>query len=296
MKQSFPIIKQFLWHSCRIRIDSISKPKITPNQDLPLQDNPFVDYLVRFDRDFLPSLFQTTMHRDTVYEGSYAGYISFFLYPGENSDTVFLLGPLKKSPFSYDDLQAFLSRFSLSPQTEQQVRDYFSSLPVIPSNRIYPIIELTIQQLTGSTLPLRFVQEKVHSSVGTYAMQALSSPKAEISKMRDVELRYEQSAILTEAVKQGNYSLAYHLIGQYAPGENTDIRNQNPLRNAQNYCIVMNTQFRHAMEERGIHPYKIDKLSNEIGLQIEQLTEGAKLKEFFAYALKRYCDLVHEDA
>ena len=119
---------------------------------------------------------------------------------------------------------------------------------------------------------------------------------SEIGLMRQAERQYEMSDALTEAIKQGNLSLAYHLIGNYAPGSQNPVRNQNPLRNAQNYCIVLNTQLRHAMQQCGIHPYELDRLSNQIGVQIEQLQEVSKVKEFFDYVLRQYCRLAQEHA
>ena len=112
--------------------------------------------------------------------------------------------------------------------------------------------------------------------------------------MRQVETRYEHSAALTDAVRQGNLSLAMQLIGNYKPGEQTQVRNANPLRNAQNYCIVLNTQLRHALEESGIHPYRVDRLSSEIGMEIEQLKKLSQLPQFFEQVIRRYCHLVQE--
>ena len=117
---------------------------------------------------------------------------------------------------------------------------------------------------------------------------------SEIMQMRQAERQYEMSDALTEAIKQGNLSLAHHLIGKYAPGSQNPVRNQNPLRNAQNYCIILNTQLRHALQQSGIHPYELDRVSNEIGVQIEQLQEISKVKEFFDYVLRRYCRLAQE--
>ena len=117
-----------------------------------------------------------------------------------------------------------------------------------------------------------------------------------ISQMRQVEQRYEYSAALTYAIQQGNLSLAMHLLGNYNPGMQTTVRNTNPLRNAQNYCIVLNTQLRHALEETGIHPYQVDRLSNEIGLEIEQLKNISQLPQFFTSVVRRYCRLVQEHA
>ena len=118
----------------------------------------------------------------------------------------------------------------------------------------------------------------------------------DIAQMRQVEQRYEYSAALTNAIQQGNLSLALHLIGHYDPSSQTAVRNANPLRNAQNYCIVLNTQLRHALEESGIHPYQVDRLSNEIGLEIEQLKNISQLPDFFSSVIRRYCRLVQEHA
>ena len=121
-------------------------------------------------------------------------------------------------------------------------------------------------------------------------------PGEDITQMRRVEQRYEYSAALTNAVQQGNLSLAMHLVGQYDPSSQTTIRNSNPLRNAQNYCIVLNTQLRHALEKSGIHPFQVDRLSNEIGLEIEQLKSLSQLPTFFGGVIRRYCRLVQEHA
>jgi YesN/AraC family two-component response regulator len=126
-----------------------------------------------------------------------------------------------------------------------------------------------------------------------YLHQAIPSEE-NISQMRQVEQRYEHSAALTDAIKQGNLSLALHMIEQYSPGEQTMVRNANPLRNAQNYCIVLNTQLRHALEETGIHPYRVDRLSSEIGLEIEQMKSISQAGAFFQQIIRRYCRLVQE--
>ena len=121
-----------------------------------------------------------------------------------------------------------------------------------------------------------------------------ASPEEKIAHMRQVEMRYEASAALTDAIKRGNLSLAMHMISQYSPDTQTTVRNTNPLRNAQNYCIVLNTQLRHALEESKVHPYRVDQLSNQIGMQIEQLKSLAEVPDFFSQIIRRYCRLVQE--
>lgn len=165
--------------------------------------------------------------------------------------------------------------------------------PVAPGSAAYPafhrIGQLILQHLPGYEAlradPAYAPLVRHHGLTGE-----------DIVQMRQVEQRYEYSAALTNAIQQGNLSLAMHLVGNYDPSLQTTVRNTNPLRNAQNYCIVLNTQLRHALEDSGIHPYQVDRLSNEIGLEIEQLKNISQLPEFFSGVIRRYCRLVQEHA
>ena len=90
--------------------------------------------------------------------------------------------------------------------------------------------------------------------------------------------------------------MAMSILNGYNPGLDNDTRNTNPLRNFQNYCIVLNTQLRHALEKSGIHPYSLDQLSNEIGLEIENMSSMDNYKNFIFSALQRYCKLVQTNS
>lgn len=164
-----------------------------------------------------------------------------------------------------------------------------SALPFAEYNTLCKIGNLLSQYAISQALP------PVISTDTSLVRHSFLSGE-DIAQMRQVEQRYEYSAALTNAVQQGNLSLALHMIGQYDPSTNTSVRNANPLRNAQNYCIVLNTQLRHALEESGIHPYQVDRLSNEIGLEIEQLKNISQLPDFFNSVVRRYCRLVQEHA
>lgn len=190
---------------------------------------------------------------------------------------------------------------------------FFTAIPIGTKNIILILGPVTTVPAEDSALPFAEYNtlHKIGKLLSQYAIdQALppvtptdispmrhSFPSGEdIPQMRQVEQRYEYSAALTNAVQRGNLSLAMHLIGQYDPSSQTTVRNKNPLRNAQNYCIVLNTQLRHALEESGIHPYQVDRLSNEIGFEIEQLKNISQLSDFFSNVIRRYCRLVQEHA
>lgn len=164
-----------------------------------------------------------------------------------------------------------------------------TALPFAQYHTLCKIGELITQYSSGFDDPPAV-------SADTPVIRHASLPGVDITQMRQVEQRYEYSATLTDAVQQGNLSLALHMIGRFDPSTQAAVRNSNPLRNAQNYCIVLNTQLRHALEKSGIHPYQVDRLSNAIGLEIEQLQSISQLPNFFRSVIRRYCRLVQEHA
>ena len=246
------------------------------------------------DYNFLQEIMNLPNKSDTIYEFSAPGDVIFFSYG--HADKLFMFGPILTQRLPREITLEKLQTYHFPAQTQNIIAESLESIPVIATEKIYRIVETVLRQLLDLDTPLKVTQ--AHSLYSLENMLRTSSPlpSPEISHMRQIAQRYEYGAALIEAIKQGNSSLAFHIVGQYTPGSDTTIRNPNPIRNAQNYCIVFNTQLRHAMEQCGIHPYRVDKLSNEIGLQIEQMTEISKLRDFFAYMIQQYCRLVQQHA
>lgn len=231
-----------------------------------------------------------------IHECVTAGGITFLLYADVPTDSAWILGPVLTRPRTREDMLQELTSHHLSPQTENTVMHFFSSLPVVESHILYRAGVLVLGHLTGKHQPMKVARADVPPPAEDHLIHPTFSAGEDIVQMRQVELRYEYSAALTDAIQQGNLSLALHMVGNYNPNTQTSVRNTNPLRNAQNYCIVMNTQLRHALENSGIHPFQVDRLSNEIGLEIEQLKNMKQLPSFFQSVIRRYCRLVQEHA
>ena len=252
-----------------------------------------------FDNTYLESsalqhhLFRTPAQPDTIYEWVAPGGITFLLHADPSANACYVFGPVLCKPFSGEDTLHQLSQFSRDSRQQADFLEFCQALPVVESRVLYQTADLVVGHLIGRNRPMRILQVDLPLPQ-TPASHSHFTQGEDIVQMRQVETRYEHSAALTDAVRQGNLSLAMQLIGNYKPGEQTQVRNANPLRNAQNYCIVLNTQLRHALEESGIHPYRVDRLSSEIGMEIEQLKKLSQLPQFFEQVIRRYCHLVQE--
>ena len=71
-------------------------------------------------------------------------------------------------------------------------------------------------------------------------------------------------------------------------------RLQDSVRNAKNYCIIMNTLLRKAAETGGVHPIYIDRVSSDFAAKIERAAVVKEIYELMREMFSSYCRLVHK--
>lgn len=67
-----------------------------------------------------------------------------------------------------------------------------------------------------------------------------------------------------------------------------------PIRNAKNYAIIMNTLLRKSAENGGVHPVYLDRISSEFAVKIEQVSSSADTSELMRDMFRAYCRLVRK--
>ena len=296
MEKTILFLQQLL--ECTSGVSLTCLPFTTNNISNFIKSNTkhILDRVIRQNHPLYQRIFQPELEDNTFYEHVVLDCITFLLYGNKQTNTIYALGPVVTKVLPREDLMGVLEKYTIPQQNISTILQYCNHLPAVSGHTLHRMGELIVQHLAGQKNASHIASEWAPPSPETLLLHQALPAGENITKMRQVEMRYEHSAALTDAIKQGNLSLALHMIGQYTPSEQTDVRNTNPLRNAQNYCIVLNTQLRHALEESGIHPYRVDRLSNEIGLEIEQLKNTAQASQFFPQIIRRYCRLVQEHA
>lgn len=294
MTKTIIFLRELLKCTCGISLNYIPYKKSAVLAFLQEQTGHVFDYLLERDDAYWQQLMLLSTQKDTIYEFFSLDNITIMAHLDSQNNTIIFLGPVLTRPFSKENTLQALAKHPISPEMTAHILHYCAALPVVESHTLYRACDLVVGYLTGKEKSFKIAQADIFSSFDHYLLDHPFAISEDIMQMRQVEMRYEYSIALTDAIKQGNLSLALHLIGQSNPDSQNPVRNKNPLRNAQNYCIVLNTQLRHAMEETGVHPYRVDRLSNEIGLEIEQLTSLSQLHRFFINVVHRYCRLVQE--
>lgn len=233
------------------------------------------------------------MEENCIYECKwfFDSTITFFYH--KKTDEVYAIGPARNEPFSEVKFADRLKSLSLPKEKQKELLYYGSIIPVVSEESTYRLSLIIMRKLLKIKGNISHQAITPVQEVKKY--QEMENVLPTTSSMRSIEDRYEMSVAITEAVKEGNYSLAMTILGDSAKFEGVSKRSSSPLRNLQNYAIVINTQLRHSLEGQ-IHPYKLDKVSDQIGREIEELTSIGSGYEFFSEIIKRYCSLVRENA
>ncbi len=113
----------------------------------------------------------------------------------------------------------------------------------------------------------------------------------EMANLKIMEERYEGERRLMNAVSRGMLHQA-QMIMSHISNAVLEQRTADSLRNVKNYGVVCNTLLRKAVEEGGVHPLYIDKLSDNMARQLEKLHTVQEVLGMYNKMVHKYCLLV----
>ena len=78
------------------------------------------------------------------------------------------------------------------------------------------------------------------------------------------------------------------LFSNIKPSKALETRIDDPVRNAKNFMIILNTLLRKAAENGSVHILYIDSVSSEFAQKIESAQSLEEIDELFYYMIKKY--------
>ena len=235
-----------------------------------------------------------TLDSEHIYEFAPLPGISALIYVCNKIGKILFVGPVTTENYTTHNLLTYLQQQNISQKTTERFLEVAGHLPNMTAYHLYHFMDILLRHICELHLPVPVKKMESAYHIPTLSLLSEANQLNNISQIRQIETRYETSSLLTEAVKLGNLSLALQTLQSWRLSGELVSRNQNPLRNMQNQCIILNTQLRHSLEGSGIHPYQLDQLSNEIGIQIERLNTPDTATPFSIYIIEQYCRLVQE--
>ena len=205
---------------------------------------------------------------------------------------VFLVGPYLDRDITKQNVFEQCEKMHLPPKLWDKLQSYYASVPVIKEESYVFAMINTFCELIW---PEGFNNCDITRDADAAFIKDGLSPKIDVDTtpltITQMEARYDFERNLLSAISQGNTHKAEMMLHSFS---SLSFENRVPdeLRNMKNYCIIMNTLFRKAAQEGGVHPIYIDKVSSDFAKRIEGITSVSVMPDFMMELLRTYCRLV----
>ncbi len=230
----------------------------------------------------------------------------FFRLPGLDQTAALVVGPWLPFDMSRDYLQQKAAQLQIPQELYPRFEEIMSATPILADGGfLLAMVTQLAESMWGKD---RFETEELNLSYSPQEQpeQREILPEEDITaRMRLLEQRYHFENELIELVSRGSSRKAVLMMRRVSQLiiEN---RTPEPMRNAKNYGIILNTLLRKAVERGGVHPLYIDRISSDFARKIERggswddfsqllqemiLQYSAMVRRF---SIGGYCDLVQQ--
>ena len=236
---------------------------------------------------------------NVIYKYTHAqrlGFI-FFLLPERTPPTVFAIGPFLCAPLSQSQIPEVAETSGIPPKDIKLLESIMSNIPVLSeSSHVYAMLESFCERIWGEPTSFRMIDLNLEMTSPDFKVDlrgSLDEPETVMLNMKLMEQRYNYENELMDAVTHGQSRKLSSLL---VPVNDNyfEKRVADPLRNAKNYTIIMNTLLRKAAERGGVHPIHLDSLSSSYAFKIEQLQAVKQAHELMSEMFSSYCRLVRK--
>ena len=269
--------------------------KIFSSTSSPTDETDFLDENATLLRLF-PSLQPQTLYKFT--DAFYRCY-RILLLPTMDEMKAFCVGPFLMEELSEQRLLEIGEAQGIAPQKHsyRYLKEYYTGLPIIEENGVFTAMLNAFCEKIWQT-PSFFVKDISRRSTTdipfTKSMLNVEANDTLLNK-KAVEQRYAFENEMLRAVSLGLPNLEERFNGAFSE-EAFEKRVADPLRNAKNYGIIMNTLLRKAVEKGGVHPVYIDQTSSEFAHRLEKLSSVLAVSSLMKEMFRTYCRLVRRHA
>ena len=214
--------------------------------------------------------------------------------PKKEAQNLLFIGPYISAPFSSKEILEIGESLNLSAGTQRLLQEYYTSVPVVSQNdKLFYFVDTFCERVwnLASFNIVEINKDNTFNMSSQNSMHEGEDVNELLANMERVEVRYAYENEIINAVKFGQKHKERVLTSAFSE-DMLEKRVADPLRNAKNYCIIMNTLLRKAAEEGGVHPLYIDRTSSTFAIKIEQITDIKDISNIMRDIFLAYCGLV----
>ena len=220
-----------------------------------------------------------------------------YLAPGEDMpDTILLIGPYLTAPLPAADLMEMAEKLRIPAQSVKHISRFYAGVPVLrPDSHLFVLLDTFCERMWDATdFTVIDQSDDLHLS----PLQVLDTDRSDsfdtsLIHMKLMEERYAFENQLIDAVSRGQIQKENLLLSSFTD-QLFEKRVADPIRNAKNYSIIMNTLLRKAAEKGGVHPVHLDQVSSSFARKIESITSLPENASLMGEMFRSYCRLVRK--
>ncbi|MBQ3234585.1 MAG: helix-turn-helix domain-containing protein [Clostridia bacterium] len=244
-----------------------------------------------FERQTVSGLLPKSLYKVTdAFERCYYYALS------TNSESFIKIGPFLAEVPPRDKIAKIGAENGVSLEKQKYLYEYYDGLKVIsPASTLSLAITTFFEMLWNSSdYRVEIIDQK--NSVVTARANKLSSNEEltdSLINIKALEQRYAFENEMMRAVSLGRPSVVNAYSSAFSVNA-FEKRTSDPLRNAKNYGVIMNTLLRKAAENGGVHPFYLDQISSSFAKDIESCSSTTESVLLMPKILNAYCNLVRE--
>ncbi len=219
-------------------------------------------------------------------------HYTYMLLPEVPRDVVLIIGPYMTSAPTGQQLLEWAEENRLSPADLKRMEGYYSAIPILPeTSHLFALLDAFGERLWGVN---GITVEDVEKDAVLPADILKSTSEDDMQlQVRNIERIYRYENEMMDAVSKGHIHKADMLLSNFS-FHSFEQRVADPVRNAKNYCIIMNTLLRKAAEQGGVHPMYLDRTSSDYATRIEQVHTLEAILPLISEMFRGYCRLVRK--
>lgn len=219
-------------------------------------------------------------------------YIAFLL-PEKEHNTAFIIGPYITNT-DKDEVLALIQQPKFPSSWLSILQEYYFNLCTMTDiETLNSMIHTLAEIIWGkNNFTSRYYScgllDSIHpfdTPINTQSLLEFSNNIALIEKLYSAENELANAISCGQAARARTIFFNFPLSGIKYKTE--------PLRNFKNFSITVNTIFRKAAEQGGVHPLYIDQISNAFMDRIENMNRTDNIFDLWTEMIQKYCALVN---
>lgn len=244
--------------------------------------------------DFIGELREQTLYKTVNRVSLCYKYLSVTV---DSIPMVLLIGPYLEAPLSDADILEIAEKNGMPIASLKNINEFYSGIAVVrPEDSLWIFLNTFCERLWDTpSFSVIDLAEQYDSQLMPISGENDRQDDFDsvLVNMKLMEKRYRFENELMEAVALGQIHKETQLFSSLSENH-FEKRVADPLRNAKNYSIIMNTLLRKAAERGGVHPMHLNTLSSSFAEKIEALPSQADHFDLMLEMFRSYCRLVRK--